>query len=182
MPKTKSVTTSTPVLEGKNPRMPEKPFDIVSYPDPRLLKKSEPYVFKKGGQEANAELITFCYGLFKTYLDMRKKLGPSVVGLAAPQVGRNLRVFIVEGKIFVNPEITWTPREGKDRAAEGCLSLPLTQSWPVWRPYGCRLKYQDMLGETYEEKFNGMRAKIIMHEMDHLEGRLCCGENYPKEK
>ena len=96
------------------------------------------------------------------------------VGLAAPQIGRGIRLFVtgVAGSdhVFVNPEIEWVsdtivPYE------EGCLSLPRLQG-VVERPDRVRIKYQDLSGVEQRLEASELLARVIQHEHDHLEGIL----------
>jgi peptide deformylase len=106
------------------------------------------------------------------------------VGIAAPQVGNNLRAFILalkpspryphsptlEPTAIVNPEIlqTFGP-VGKDW--EGCLSVPGYRGL-VPRPNGIRVRYLDRFGATQEATLEGFIARVFQHEFDHLEGIL----------
>jgi peptide deformylase len=85
------------------------------------------------------------------------------VGLAAPQVGVLLRLFVTAwGEVFINPEIEQSS-PNITTAVEGCLSLPgLNLAIP--RPDWVALRH----GQRYE----GLQARVIQHEMDHLNGRL----------
>lgn len=105
-------------------------------------------------------------------------------GLAAPQVGRSIRLFVVDGTeltedypeckdfkmAFVNPEIIETS-EDSCTYSEGCLSLPGI-SENVARPKWIKIWYQDADFNEHEEVFDGFRARIIEHEYDHLEGNV----------
>ncbi len=106
------------------------------------------------------------------------------VGLAAPQVGRSIRLFIVDGtelaedypeckdfkKVFINPEIV---EESEEECAysEGCLSLPGI-SETVVRPTTITINYLDENFEEHEETYSGFAARIIQHEYDHLEAHV----------
>lgn len=108
---------------------------------------------------------------------------PKGVGLAAPQVGQNLRIFLTkpflksEISVFINPEIIWKSAElsqgvsERNNKLEGCLSIP-----SVWglvkRHKSLRLKYQSIDGKWRKQQFTGFMATIIQHEMDHLDGQL----------
>jgi len=110
---------------------------------------------------------------------------PEGVGLAAPQIGKNVRIFVADYKDFkrvvINPEIIKisekTPhsakatRGKKNEILEGCLSLPYYYG-PLRRAYEVTLKYLDENGKQITEVFTGFNAQIILHEMDHLEGVL----------
>lgn len=144
---------------------------LVEYPNEVLTCKAE-------SMEFTEDNIGFCLDFIDFYKKVQKRIGKQVVGLAAPQVGKSLRVFIAYGEIYINPEITWLPSKGTETIREGCLSLPLTMFWEKTRPYSVRIKYQDMSGKWQEKKFNNMNARVVLHEMDHLEGVLCCGSDY----
>ncbi len=104
------------------------------------------------------------------------------VGLAAPQVGRNLRVFVVDvtpwaddepeltdfRRAFINPEIYWSS-EDEELFNEGCLSLPGLHE-DVSRPTTIRMRWLDENLQPHDEEFTGRPARVIQHEYDHLEG------------
>jgi peptide deformylase len=105
------------------------------------------------------------------------------IGLAAPQIGKGIRLFVVDGttlddeptladfkKIFVNPTILDETGDEWD-FEEGCLSIPNIRE-DVARPEKVRIKYFDENWKAHEEEFDGMKARIIQHEYDHLEGKL----------
>ena len=96
------------------------------------------------------------------------------VGLAAPQVGESLRICIgrVNGKDtpLINPEITWKSGE-KAIDEEGCLSLP--GIWlPIPRSTEIALSYLDEKGKPQERKLKDFDARVVQHEVDHLDGVL----------
>jgi len=95
-------------------------------------------------------------------------------GLAAPQIGRSERVCIsmINGKLtpLINPEITWKSKE-IDIQQEGCLSLP--GLWlDVPRSKELTLTYLDEKGQAQERKFSEWDARVVQHEIDHLDGVL----------
>ena len=107
--------------------------------------------------------------------------GAEGVGLAAPQVGRELNLFIVdlsvldesfgaEPMVFINPRILW---EGDDEEEfeEGCLSIPDLRA-NVVRPERIRIKYLNRDFVSQEMEVGGLMARVIQHEFDHLEGTL----------
>lgn len=95
------------------------------------------------------------------------------IGLAGPQVGILKRIFVMnvipeEGDIIViNPEIV--EKDGESVAYEGCLSLPQMYG-QVKRSTNLKLKYQDLNGEFHEMEAEGLKARCIQHEYDHLDG------------
>ena len=106
------------------------------------------------------------------------------VGLAAPQIGKSIRIFVIDGSemsqddptllgfksAFINPKII--ERTGdKCTWAEGCLSLPKIHE-DVDRPEKIRIQYYDENLQFHDENYEGMKARIIQHEYDHLEGIL----------
>lgn len=115
-------------------------------------------------------------------------------GLAAPQVGKSLRLFVADSivmydamtdkeraelfelndtgirRVFINPQIKNLSEEQWEEA-EGCLSLPFL-SGKVARSWSVELSYQNEQFETITETFSGMTARVILHEYDHLEGIL----------
>lgn len=96
------------------------------------------------------------------------------VGLAAPQVGIQKRIIVMEipgnePQYFVNPEIIATT--GSQQQREGCLSVPNTVL-KIIRHKGVRVKFQDAFGEELIKEFSGMEAVCVQHEIDHLNGKL----------
>ena len=107
----------------------------------------------------------------------------SGVGLAAPQIGKNIRLFIVDctpwadedesladfKRVFINAEI-YERSEETDLFNEGCLSLPGLHE-DVRRPVAIRMRYLDENFVEHDEEFDGYPARVIQHEYDHLEGK-----------
>ncbi len=106
------------------------------------------------------------------------------VGLAAPQIGKSIRLFLVDStpmyeenekekglqKVFINAKIleeSGTPWNYE----EGCLSIPQVTGDVERRPR-IRIRYMDEQFVEHEEEFEGIEARIIQHEYDHIEGRL----------
>ena len=111
--------------------------------------------------------------LHKLLDDMKETLlDAGGVGLAAPQVGILRRVVVVdtgeEILELVNPELLET--DGEQRGAEGCLSVP-DEYWMVKRPDHVRAKAQDRSGEWFEIEGEGLIARCLCHEYDHLDGK-----------
>lgn len=95
------------------------------------------------------------------------------VGLAAPQVGLSKRMIVADigdGPVMLaNPEVIEV--KGRDRMEEGCLSLPGALV-KVVRPNEATIKGLDENGETVEIKAKGLLARVLLHEIDHLNGKL----------
>lgn len=113
-------------------------------------------------------------------LDVQKD--PEGVGLAAPQIGVNLRVFLIKyeknEKVVINPKILSTKtsdrqkkKKKENRLLEGCLSLPHYYG-PLKRADYVKLEYMDVAGKVVVEEFKGFSAQIVLHEVDHLNGVL----------
>lgn len=118
------------------------------------------------------------------------------VGLAAPQIGRSIRLFLVDAsrmediddepdlknfkRTFINPYITeqWGD---KWSFSEGCLSIPNIRE-DVYRPDSLKIEYYDENWNFKEEVFDGVKARIIQHEYDHLEGIMFVDKLNPLRK
>ncbi len=106
------------------------------------------------------------------------------IGLAAPQIGVLKRVIVVdlydeEGPMaLVNPRLVAS--EGCQQEEEGCLSLPGRHGL-VERPYQVTVQYEDLSGDTYELTGEELLARVLCHEMDHLDGILYIDKEIPVE-
>ncbi len=140
-----------------------KILKILQEKNPILRKKAEPV--KNPGSPEIKELVA---NMIATMVEIRG------VGLAAPQVGAPYRIFTVdiEDKIsvFINPEVKDLSDE-KIPFEEGCLSVP--KIWgPVIRPKKLTIKALDENGNPFKIRAKGLLARVIQHEMDHLDGAL----------
>ena len=97
------------------------------------------------------------------------------IGLAAPQVGITERLFVAEiqgySACLVNPVIT--ARSGSDRMTEGCLSLPGVHM-DIQRQWRIEVQGLDAYGRRQRHCFEGLWARVMQHEIDHLDGVLIC--------
>ncbi len=141
-------------------------LDIILAPDPRLSTVCEPVAAIDDALQATMD-------------DMLETMYAAPgIGLAAPQIGLLRRLFVVDvgeddardPRFFVNPEITGRS-ESTSVYEEGCLSLP-KQFGDVERAESISLLYQDRTGEPRTLEADGMLARCIQHEMDHLDGVL----------
>lgn len=144
---------------------------IIKYPNPILLapsKKIEMEQFIEG-----AELRAFVHEL-RTFMKALPWGRP--LGLAAVQVGNPISLFIDQyGTAYCNPSIVGTKGEAFT-AREGCYSLEEKKyDFPVKRWPTILLEFQSLTGRTMRKRFNSLEAQSIQHEVDHCEGRLCCG-------
>ncbi|HHP7240100.1 MAG TPA: peptide deformylase [Cyclobacteriaceae bacterium] len=145
-------------------------YPIVLYGHPVLRKKAREI------DKNEADVKKLSEDMFET---MQAASG---IGLAAPQIGMDLRIFVVDGtslsdedmkdfkKVFVNPVII--EEHGEDwNFEEGCLSIPGIRE-DVSRNAELKLKYYDEEWKLHEDVFKGMQARVIQHEYDHIEGIL----------
>jgi len=150
---------------------------ILVTPDPQLRKIAKPVtqLDKKLEQQILSMLET-----------LNKAKDPEGVGLAAPQVGIDRRLFIVtlngRPEIFINPQITYKSeamfsdvhKKKKDRWLEGCLSVPRIWGF-VNRHYSIKIEYvtpEDGLLVPRERKLEDIESAYVQHEYDHLDGIL----------
>jgi peptide deformylase len=147
-------------------------FQLRTYPDPVLKEISEPV------KEINQEVKTLVEEMMET---MNAYQG---VGLAAPQVGRLQRVVVIgipEEKPFsiINPEIT--KPSGEELLEEGCLSIPGVQV-PVNRPVKVIVTGLSPEGEKIKIQAEDLLARVVQHEIDHLNGILIIDKFSKKER
>jgi peptide deformylase len=142
--------------------------DILIHPDPRLRKPCAPV------PEVTDDIRALGRDLLETMYH-----APGI-GLAAPQVGVNLRVIamdcvkdpevVARPMVLVNPEVIWRS-EDVSTYDEGCLSIPDIY-YEIDRPAEVRVRWTDLDGAVQEEHFTGLWATCVQHEIDHLDGKL----------
>lgn len=139
---------------------------IKIYPDPILKLVSKPIL------DINSEIQKIIDDMIETLYDI------SGLGLAAPQIGVSLRLFVFDLSkhnqalpltVVINPEILHS--EGELSDTEGCLSLP-EHFMKVVRPKKIRIKGLDRDGKTVEIEGEDLTARLFQHEVDHLNGLL----------
>ncbi|MEN6363540.1 MAG: peptide deformylase [Rectinema sp.] len=138
-------------------------LDIVTFGDPVLEKKASAV------ERFDEELSTLIADMFES---LKRERG---LGLAAPQVGKSLRLFITDveddkPRVFINPEIVQTSPEEVDYE-EGCLSFPGLYT-NVRRPESVRIQAFGEKGRPFTIEADGLLARVILHENDHLDGKL----------
>ena len=144
-------------------------MELITYPNPILFNKSVPV-------EITKEIRDFIDSMF-AFIKEELTWGEPA-GLAAPQVGRNVRIFIALNQVYINPELTPIQESGSLIHEEGCYSLEKERfDYKVKRYNEISLKWQNRKGKWRSERIKGFRAQVIQHEYDHLEGRLCSGES-----
>ncbi|MEX2209313.1 MAG: peptide deformylase [Patescibacteria group bacterium] len=134
----------------------------------QLVPSDDPVLRKVASRAKDARQVADLAEALLT--SMRQEGG---VGMAAPQVGQSVRVFVTgvgEQQVFVNPEIT----ERSDELIwweEGCLSLPRLLG-DVRRPKEVTIRAIDAQGTPFTVRADGLCARVIQHEIDHLDGIL----------
>jgi len=164
---------------------------VVAYGSPILKKEGEEI------DEKYKDLDKLIENMFETMYDANG------VGLAAPQIDKSIRLFIIDAspfaeveegeepdpmaaglenfkKVFINPIIE--EEEGEEWAfAEGCLSIPTIRE-DVFRKPNIKISYFDENWEFHEEEYDGYAARIIQHEYDHVDGILFTDHLSPLKK
>ncbi|MCK9456386.1 MAG: peptide deformylase [Candidatus Riflebacteria bacterium] len=134
-------------------------YRILHYGEAELRKSCEPI------KEITEEIKQLVSDMFETMYEAKG------VGLAGPQVGKNIRLAIIDigddPIVMINPEII--KKSGKETCLEGCLSFP-GLSEKVERALKVTAEYTDLSGDTYEIEAEGLLARAIQHELDHLDG------------
>jgi peptide deformylase len=143
--------------------------EVVVWPDPRLREKSREVT----------EITDEVRALYTDLVDTM--YAENGLGIAAIQIGEPVRMFLVEPRlagldenadavVFINPEVTWSGEE-TDKGEEGCLSFPGVYV-PVERPLQTKLRATNLAGETFEFEGEGLLARCLLHENDHLTGKV----------
>lgn len=146
-------------------------YPIALYGDP---------VLKKRGEDVDPDVTNvkqLSEDMFETMYQA------SGIGLAAPQIGLSLRMFVIDSspideeegregfkRVFINPEILESQGEIW-KFEEGCLSIPGVRA-DVQRPPVVKIRYYDANWQEHTETLDGMAARIVLHEYDHVEGIL----------
>jgi peptide deformylase len=147
---------------------------VIFWPDPRLKQPS------KAVETFDDNLRALAQRMLEL---MREHKG---VGLAAPQVGHNLRLFVMnptgepaDDRVYVNPVLS--DADGEEEGEEGCLSLPGIHT-KIWRAKGVRMSAQDLEGKPVHQVESGYIPRIWQHETDHLNGVLLLDRMGPVAK
>jgi peptide deformylase len=142
---------------------------VVVWPDDRLRQESVP-------------ITTIDDSVRALYQDLVDSMyAENGLGIAALQIGDPRRMFIVEPKLagheptdpplaFINPEVVWTSTEQQD-SEEGCLSFPEIYI-KVKRPLRARVRATGLDGNVFEIEGEALMARCLLHEYDHLTGKL----------
>jgi peptide deformylase len=157
-------------------------LSIAYYGEPVLRKKTE------NVKEITAEIRQLVADMIET---MHAENG---IGLAAPQVFQSVSIFVtcvplykdddiispgIE-RVFINPKILNYSDED-ETLSEACLSIPKLNGY-VTRPFKIKVEYMNLEGQTLVEEFEDYEARCIMHENDHINGKLFIDRLHPKER
>ncbi len=133
----------------------------MEYPNEVLLKSGKPV------ESFDEELVQLCEDMFETMYAAKG------VGLAAPQIGISLRLFVMDCDgvklVAANPQIIEV--EGEQSGEEGCLSIGKVPAVVV-RPNKVTIRAQDIEGNWFEKTAEGLIARCFLHETDHCDGKL----------
>jgi peptide deformylase len=141
-------------------------MEILNYPDQRLR------IVAKEIDKITDEIKKIATSMIETMYHAKG------IGLAATQVGIPIRLFVIDVDqldenptpiVFINPKII--SMEGKEKHDEGCLSIP-GHTAPVERAYKVVVRFINLDGATVEIVAQGLLARAIQHENDHLDGKL----------
>ena len=156
---------------------------IVRFPDPKLRQRSAEVGLIDGAVDD---------GLRQLVTDMAETMvAAEGAGLAAIQIGAPVRLFIVDGhvaggaedappKVFINPEIVEISDEAQT-GDEGCLSFP-NIFVPVKRGMRARVRAMGLDGQSFEAEGEGLYARALQHETDHLNGKLLIDQVGPVKR
>ena len=155
-------------------------YPIVVYGTPVLKKRAVDIV------EGEIDVIQLASDMYETME------GAEGIGLAAPQIGKSIRMFVIDAtkmedeeigdfkQIFINPVMV--KQDGDEWAfEEGCLSIPEIRE-DVFRQEKLTIKFLDENWQPQEQTFEGLKARIIQHEYDHIEGILFTDHLTPFKK
>lgn len=143
--------------------------DVVVWPDPRLRQETQPV--EQIDDRVRALYRDLCDTMY----------AENGLGIAAIQIGDPTRMFLVEPRLagrpetdppvcFINPEVVWASEETQ-LSDEGCLSFP-DVFVQVERPMRARIRAMDLEGRIFEVEGEGLMARCLLHEYDHLTGKL----------
>ena len=159
---------------------------IAYYGEPILRKRA------KNVEKIDDEILSFIGDMVDTINALK-----STAGLAAPQVFKSLRIFILtvvekmpDGtfvyneeappEVYINPKLS-NPSDEMDAYPQGCFSIPTVYA-PVFRPDSIDVEYLNERGELCKKRVEGPLAQAVMHENDHLNGVLFIDRLMPKER
>ena len=150
-------------------------FSLSLYPEPVLRKVAQP-------------VVSFDERLRATVAAMFERMRASKgVGLAAPQVGLNQRILVLNPSGEAQDDLALVNVSIVERSGdltsfeEGCLSFPDIYA-EVKRPERCKVSFWTLAGERVEREFDGFTSRIVQHEYDHLEGVLLVDRMSPADK
>ncbi len=150
----------------------------------RIIKYGHPYLRVKSQrvEKIDDEIRNLVDDMIETMIEAEG------IGLAAPQVAQTLSLLVINNTIieedaepqaYINPTVY--DEAGEIVMEEGCLSIPDIRE-DVKRPESVKVKYTDLDGEECDEQINGMLARVMLHEVDHLNGVLFIDKISPMKR
>lgn len=140
---------------------------LIYYPTPSLQKTSIKIDDIKAVQKIVSDMV-------------ETMLSHNGIGLAAPQIGKNIRLAIINKEadatlsdhlVIINPKMFSASRE-LEESKEGCLSIPEVGELKIMRHRKIKVRYTDVSGQERKLKATGLLAQVFQHEIDHLDGIL----------
>lgn len=136
---------------------------ILKYPEPRLRGPAAEV------KEIDGRIREISEGMIEA---LARVAG---IGLAAPQIGESLRLIIIDIEedfhTLINPQVVELDEEHEEPFPEGCLSIPGVEA-EVWRPKLALVRGYNLEGEEVQLEREGLAARVLLHEIDHLDGIL----------
>lgn len=137
-----------------------------------ILQEPHPALRTRCDFAVNADETRDVVARLRAAMEWSASQGRTAAGLAAPQIGVTLRIFVLDGwGAFINPRVVKVSSE-REVKSERCLSLPAEVSVPVNRPKWLKLSFVDEHGGQKTLKVHGWNARAALHELDHLDGVL----------
>lgn len=142
-------------------------MSILTYPNKKLRRVAKPVDFNKTNLKKRTAIVQ------KLGMTLANQQWGDRLGIAAPQIGINLRVMVVRGNVMFNP--SWQPTKAPNvDGEEGCYSVPKKVFKVSRAKYGWA-EWTNINGEPMRGKLNGIPSIVFQHELDHLDGK-CLGD------
>lgn len=143
--------------------------EMLKHPDPRLSTENLLVDMSPKTRQSRVDLLQ------KLNATLNAQTWGGKLGIAAPQIGINLRACIVLGTPMFNPIFTAPKHGAETEMIEGCYSLPKSDVYLVKRAKYGWVKWYDVDGNFHDERVTDMKAIVAQHEISHLDGK-CCNE------
>lgn len=161
------IESAKEVVAKKGLEMRNKAPEILRVPNPILKKISEPIDLEKTDKKELLKIVR------QMGAALREAGYGDRLGIAAPQIGINKRIFVSQGAVCINPEMKPPNYDVTIDSIEGCYSVP-HELYKVKRHRVIYAKWYSIDGILREFKLTGKNAIVFQHELDHLDGKCCC--------